>query len=242
VRQFLPLLLELTPSPHRVSVWDNASRDGSRVALMELARRHPGRLATRFCRGNKSHAGGLQALLDRCDRDLVVFLDCDAVPLRAGWLDELAAPVLAGAPAHGIWFNEYLHPSCLCTRRSTLAAMGVSVWPEYPERDVLQHLTVRAREQGVELARLATDGDYLFDGFGRTYGDGLVYHHWFGTRVNPVAGLEETPEGRTRAGLYDSKAQLERWLRARALWREWREPPPLRSLWMRLEAFVRATS
>ena len=52
----------------------------------------------------------------------------------------------------------------------------------------------------------------MFDGFGRTYGRGLVYHHWFGTRLNEVSGLPETPEGRTREGLTNSKVALQAWL------------------------------
>lgn len=228
IRHFVPLLIELTDPAHRLLIWDNASEDGSRALLKQHARAWADRLKVRFSRENLGHARGMMRLLESSDRDCVLFLDCDAVPLRREWVDELVAPLRSGATASGIWFGNYLHPACLCTTRSALRDLGVRLEPVYSEsggrweviRDVLQDLTFQAERHGLPLHRLMADGDYLFDGFGQTYGDGLLYHHWFGTRLNQVEGELQTQEGRTRAGLQASQAAVERWLREQDLWRE----------------------
>lgn len=217
LRHLIPLALEVTDSRHRFNIWDNHSRDGSWDVLAGLARTHPGRVNAFRSLQNKRHGTGLRWLLARTDREVVVVLDCDATPLREGWVDALAAPVLAGSAAHGIPHGDprFVHPSCLCTTRTTLRELDVDVRPDYPRYDVMQRLSVSAREAGRRLDFLAEDGDYLFSGFGRTYGDELIYHHWFGTRVNPIAGMGETPEGRTTAGLAASQATLHDWLEER---------------------------
>lgn len=228
LRHFLPLLLELTDPAHRVLIWDNASVDGSRALLRRHSREWPGRVQVRYARTNLGHARGLMRLLEASDRNGIVFLDCDAVPLRRGWVDELVEPLRSGATASGIWFANYLHPSCLCTTQSALRDLGVRLEPVYSEsgrrwkvvRDVLQDLTLQGERQGCQLTKLWADGDYLFDGFGQTYGGGLLYHHWFGTRLNPAQGVEETQEGRTREGLQASLVAVEHWLREKSLWRE----------------------
>lgn len=240
LRHFLPLALELTNPAHRFSIWDNASVDESQALLLALARRQPRRVSVHFARTNQGHAFALERLLERTDRDLLVLLDCDATPLRAGWVETLAAGLRDGVAGHGIWFAHYLHPACLCTRRTTLVHLEADLHPDYPHRDVFQGFTHRAQGAGLELIRLADDGDYLFDGFGQTYGDHLIYHHWFGTRVNPAQGLEETPEGRTREGLARSQRALEAWLRERGLWRELPQPGRARAFWDRLVVWRRA--
>ena len=149
-------------------------------------------------------------------------MDCDCTPLREGWIDELATPVLRRAAASGIRFPDYMHPAFLCTRRSLLTKWSVDVRPDYPHHDVLQHLTHVAEREDLPLAPLEDDlrEECMFDGCGQTYGRELVYHHWFGTRVNTIAGLEGTPEGRTREGLVGSMSALQAWLLERGLWRE----------------------
>jgi len=217
LRHLIPLALEVTDERHRFSIWDNASRDGSWDVLAGLARDFPGRVQPFRSLQNKRHGTGLRWLLARTDREVVVVLDCDATPLRKGWVDILAAPVLDGAAAHGIPHGDprFVHPSCLCTTRSTLRDLKVDVRPDYPRYDVMQRLSVSAEGAGRRLEYLDEDGDYLFSGFGRTYGDELIYHHWFGTRVNPIAGMGETPEGRTTAGLAESQETLQSWLEQR---------------------------
>lgn len=214
MKHFLPLALEYTDSKHRFSVWDNASRDGSWPLIAGLARAHPERLRAFRSLQNNRHGTGLRHLLARTDRELVVVLDCDATPLRSGWVEELAGPVLAGAAACGIPAGDdrFVHPACLCTTRSTLRELRVDVRPDYPRYDVMQRLSVAANAADRPLAFIEPDGGFLFSGFGQTYGNELVYHHWFGTRVNPVAGMQETPEGRTTAGLARSQGVLLEWL------------------------------
>jgi len=233
LEHLLPLALELTDPEHRFSVWDNASRDDSWPVLSCLADRHAGRLRAFRSLPNMRHGGGLRRLLARSDRELLVVMDCDATPLRSDWVAELARPVLDGAAACGIPHgsrDRYVHPSCLCTTRSALRELSVDVRPSYPDFDVMQRLSAAATEAGRPLSFVEPDGGFLFSGFGRTYGDGLVYHHWFGTRVNPVEGLAETPEGRTVTGLAESQRALEAWLRERGQWREAETPKRARLL------------
>jgi glycosyltransferase involved in cell wall biosynthesis len=240
VRHLLPLTLELTDPAHRISVWDNGSEDGSLELLLALERQHPGRIVTYRSRWNREHAGALKELLARTHRDLVVFLDCDAAPLRDGWVEAMAPPRSGDPAAAGIWFAYYLHPACLCTRRSTLDRLGVRIEPDYPRRDVLQDLTWRAWHEERELAKLRADDDYLFGGFGQTYGGGLVYHHWFGARLNEFGGLAETPEGRTRRGLAESQELLETWLEQRGQWRAVDPLGGVAAVWRRVRAGLRA--
>lgn len=230
LRHLLPLTLRFTDPRHQISIWDNASRDDSRGLLRLYAKAFPERVRVYGSRSNIGHAEGLVRLLEVTSHEHVVFLDCDAAPLREGWVQELLRPVLGGAAAAGVpHINlDFVHPSCLCTSRATLSGLGVDIRPNYalteagewaPEwRDVLEDLTVKARASERTLEFLPADGDFLFDGFGKLYGDGLLYHHWFGTRLTAHGGVEQVNRGRNRERFFKSLVSLERWLRDANLW------------------------
>ena len=243
LRHFLPLTLRFTEVPHQISIWDNGSRDDSRGLLSLYSKAFPERVRVYRSRRNVGHGQALENLLNETSREYVVFLDCDAVPLRSGWIADLRGPVLGGAAACGVpHLNlDFLHPSCLCTTRTELADLGVDIQPNYSVaengewtqdwRDVLEDLTRKAHAHGRALATIPSDGDFLFDGFGRTYGDGMLYHHWFGTRLSPHGGLSEVEGGRSRERLRASQASLQEWMTGRELWVDGMDPGGARGRW-----------
>lgn len=245
MERFLPLVLELTPPRHRILVWDNGSQDGSQDFLSGLGHAFRGRVVPYYSYRNIGHDSALRQLLGRTRAQRIVFLDCDATPLRAGWLEELSRPLADGAIASGIevWrqrprtrgpLKSFVHPACLVTAREVLRLLGVIVEAKPPEWDVLEHLAIRAEEYRLRLAGVPEDGEFMFNRhFGQTYGN-LIYHHWFGTRVNPWSKMEVTPEGRSRQGLQMSLLLLDDWLLGLGLHRT--APPARPGLHLRARA------
>jgi glycosyltransferase involved in cell wall biosynthesis len=92
-REALELCIEsiarLTPEPHRVIVYDDASANPGE--LIYLTRAQDVGLINRILLGNahRGHGVGLNALVNGSDADFAVLMDNDIQVLRPGWLSGL---------------------------------------------------------------------------------------------------------------------------------------------------------
>src|SRR5204863_3152434 len=68
--------------PAELFVWDSASSDGSDQWLLRSAVRHY------INKERSSHAQGLIGLIEKSDSPYVAYIDIDAMPIKAGWLDD----------------------------------------------------------------------------------------------------------------------------------------------------------
>lgn len=145
------------------------------------------------------HADRLQKLYDQARSagyQIIVTMDTDAHPLRAGWLRTLTEAVEAGAVLAGVWYEEqpdtlepYIHPSCLMTttrfvERNRLRFDKIGEDRHGCLRDTLCHFTTCALENQSSVHRLyRSNRNEFHHTIGGIYGD-LIYHHGGGSRRN----------------------------------------------------------
>lgn len=144
LERFLPLVMEFSPSPHRVILWDNGSKDGSVRVLKSFERAYPDRFLLFQSRKNLGHGPAMEKLLDRADGDCIISLDCDATPLRADWIEKLTTPLAAGAVASGA-FKHRAKPRYPGGGQNATSILAVSA----PLSARSGHLTFEFRQSGL---------------------------------------------------------------------------------------------
>ena len=198
---YLAVLLELvrrrSPKDVEILVVDNGSRDGSRALLAGRPDVHAVMLPL-----NVGHdlAMDIGFLLARTE--YVVALDVDAFPLHARWLDELLAPLKAGAEIAGARLNrQYVHPCCLAMRTARFVRRKHSFRSRYRPReggrdasgDMGEDMSMReaGRLRFFEPTSQRGPGDV-----GTVFG-GLVYHNFYSTRFEATSdGVLDAVVGR----------------------------------------------
>ena len=183
---YLAVLIDIvrrrSPPGTRILVVDNASKDGSRGRVTTIPDVSVVALPL-----NMGHDFALDvgALLSRTE--YVVALDVDAFPLHDRWLDELLAPLRAGAHVSGARLNrDYVHPSCWAMRTARFVSEGHSFRNRYRPRapgrdasgDVGEEISAREapRLHFFEVTSQRGPGDV-----GTVFGD-IVYHNFYSTR------------------------------------------------------------
>ncbi len=143
------------------------------------------------------HSDPLQRLYEQARADgarVIVAMDSDAHPVRAGWLEHLVDALDGGAVLTGAWRDElstaidpYVHASCLATtvdfvEQHQLRFDRLPATVDGRNSDTLSHFTDAAEAAGGEIARLErSNGAEFHRLIGGVYGD-AVYHHGAGSR------------------------------------------------------------
>jgi glycosyltransferase involved in cell wall biosynthesis len=178
----LRLVRRRSPAGTRILVVDNASNDGTR----ELLAAEPGVRSLRLPL-NVGHDLALDIGFLLVETEYVVALDVDAFPVHERWLDELLAPLAAGAEVAGARLNrQYVHPCCLAMRTRRFVERGHSFRERYrPRRDGED----ASGDVGEALSAREAGNLYFFDPTSRrgpgdvgTVFGGLVYHNFYATR------------------------------------------------------------
>jgi glycosyltransferase involved in cell wall biosynthesis len=182
----LAVLIEVvrrrSPPETEIRVVDNGSRDGSRRRLREQPDVSTVKLPV-----NLGHDLALDIGVLLCDTEYVVVLDVDAFPLHDRWLEELLAPLDAGAQISGARLNrDYVHPCCWAMRTARFVEQGHSFRSYYRPREPGLDASGDAGEvmsereaphvHFFEVTSQRGPGDV-----GTVFGD-LVYHNFYATR------------------------------------------------------------
>jgi glycosyltransferase involved in cell wall biosynthesis len=178
LRVLLQALERFGPPVPEVIVVDNGSADGS----LEFLAGRPGTRTIRL-RGNPGHGTGLDVGFLAAGTEFVVAMDIDAFPIRAGWLDDLLAPLDRGHTISGAHVKrDYVHPCCLAMRTERFVRRGMSFRARY--RDHYGDVG--------ELMAAGDPGPFHFleptsvrgpGAVGSVFGD-LVYHNFYSTRFS----------------------------------------------------------
>lgn len=208
---------ELTRWPgYRVYVWNNDTGDARVAGLLERLPEATLLEADPAEELAHPHAVPLQRLYERArdeGADVIVTLDSDAHPLRAGWLGSLIGALAGPVVAAGVWRDElqparppYLHASCLCTTVEFLESQQLGLDFIAPNtgdetHDTLSSITERTEALGLDLHKLRRSNRNDFHRLvGGVYGD-LIYHHGAGSRALPSfwgESREDAAVGRNR--------------------------------------------
>lgn len=182
----LAVLIELvrrrSPSGTEILVVDNASTDDSRARLR-------GRDDVRhlLLPVNMGHDLAMDIGVLCGDTEFAVTLDVDAFPLHDHWLQELLAPLDAGAQVSGARLNrEYVHPCCWAMRTARFVDEGHSFRARYRPREGDRDA---AGDVGEEISASEAPNLNFFEvtsqrgpgDVGTVFGD-LVYHNFYATR------------------------------------------------------------
>ena len=171
-----------SPAGTEILVVDNGSSDESRRRLRE----HPG-ISTVRLPLNLGHELALDLGVLSCRTEFAVALDVDAFPLHDRWLEQLLAPLDAGARISGARLNrDYVHPCCWAMRTARFVEQGHSFRSDYRPREAGRDASgdvgeiMSAREAPhlhfLEVTSQRGPGDV-----GTVFGD-LVYHNFYATR------------------------------------------------------------
>jgi glycosyltransferase involved in cell wall biosynthesis len=182
-----------SPAGTRIVVVDNGSRDESRKRLAERDD-----VRTVALPVNMGHELAMDLGVLLCETEFVVTLDVDAFPLHDRWLEELLAPLSAGAQVSGARLNrEYVHPCCWAMRTSRFVEQRHSFRSHYQPRaegrdasgDVGEEISAREAPSVhfFEVTSQRGPGDV-----GTVFGD-LVYHNFYATRFKATS--ERTLDG-----------------------------------------------
>jgi glycosyltransferase involved in cell wall biosynthesis len=197
LRVLIEVVRRRSPAQTRILVVDNGSRDGSRARLAE----HPDVSALRLP-VNVGHELALDLGVLLCRTEYVVALDVDAFPLHDRWLEELLAPLDAGAAVSGAHLSRgYVHPCCWAMRTERFVRRGHSFRADYRPRegdrdasgDVGEAISLREapRVHLIQVTSQRGPGDV-----GTVFGD-LVYHNFYATRFR--ATTDRTLDGAVAA-------------------------------------------
>jgi glycosyltransferase involved in cell wall biosynthesis len=178
----LDVVRRRSPPDTEILVVDNGSDDESRARLAERDD-----VRTLLLPANAGHDLALDFGVLSCDTEYVVTLDVDAFPLHDRWLEELLAPLQAGAQVAGARLNrQYVHPCCWAMRTARFASRGHSFRSRYRGRaggrdasgDVGEEISVREAPalHFLEVTSQRGPGDV-----GTVFG-GAVYHNFYATR------------------------------------------------------------
>ncbi|HMI80941.1 MAG TPA: glycosyltransferase [Solirubrobacterales bacterium] len=193
----LEVLIEVvrrrSPANTRIVAVDNGSKDESRARL-----RGREDVRTVALPLNLGHELAMDVGVLLADTEYVVALDVDAFPLHERWLDELLAPLSAGAQVAGARLNRsYVHPCCWAMRTERFVTMKHSFRSHYQPRegdrdasgDVGEEISTREAPNVhfFEITSQRGPGDV-----GTVFG-GLVYHNFYATRFNATS--EATLDG-----------------------------------------------
>lgn len=170
-----------------ILVVDNGSQDCSRACLAACPDVRKVMLPV-----NLGHDLALDLGVLSCDTEYVVVLDVDALPLHDRWLQELLAPLNAGAQVSGARLNrQYVHPCCWAMRTARFVSSGHSFKSRYrpraPGRDA-------SGDVGEEISLREAPHLHFFEvtsqrgpkDVGTVFGD-LVYHNFYATRFRATA-------------------------------------------------------
>jgi|SRR5450759_1383450 len=171
-----------SPPDAKILVMDGGSQDESRARLAADLE-----VSTVLLPANIGHDLALDLGVLLCNTEYVVTLDVDAFPLYDRWLEELLAPLDAGAQISGARLNrEYVHPCCLAMRTSRFVAKAHSFRGRYRPR---VHGRDASGDIGEELSAREAPNLHFFEvtsqrgpvDVGTIFGD-LVYHNFYATR------------------------------------------------------------
>jgi glycosyltransferase involved in cell wall biosynthesis len=188
---FLTVLIDTvrrrSPPGTRILVMDNGSCERVRGQLASA----PG-VSVVSLPINMGHDFALDLGVLLCRTEYVVALDVDAFPLHDRWLNELLAPLQAGAEVSGARLNrQYVHPCCWAMRTARFITEAHSFRNRYVPRaagrdasgDVGEEISAREapRLHFFEVTSQRGPGDV-----GTVFGD-LVYHNFYSTRFRATA-------------------------------------------------------
>lgn len=189
----LDVVRRRSPGDTRLLVVDNHSEDDSRQQLAQ--RRDVGSILLPV---NVGHDLALDVGVLSAATEYVITLDVDAFPLRDRWLDDLLAPLSAGAQVSGARLNrQYVHPCCWAMRTERFVSRGHSFRSHYQPRAGGRDAS---GDVGEEISAREAPHLYFFDissqrgpgDIGTVFGD-LVYHNFYATRFRATA--ERTLDG-----------------------------------------------
>jgi glycosyltransferase involved in cell wall biosynthesis len=185
---YLAVLIDVvrrrSPADTKILVVDNGSVDQSRKRLDA----HP-EVSSVMLPINVGHDLALDVGVLQCDTEYAVTLDVDAFPLHDGWLEELLAPLDAGAQISGaLAKREYVHPCCWAMRTARFIERGHSFRSHYRPRgpeveasgDVGEEMSER---EAPHLHFLEITSQRGPGHVGTVFGD-LVYHNFYSTRFH----------------------------------------------------------
>jgi hypothetical protein len=182
-----------SPPETRILVVDNGSSDGSRRRLAGVEGVRALALPV-----NVGHELAMDLGVLSCETEFAVALDVDAFPLHDRWLEQLLAPLSAGAAVSGARLNrEYVHPCCWAMRTARFVERGHSFRAHYRPRegdrdasgDVGEEISAR---EAPHLSFLEVTSQRGPGDVGTVFGD-LVYHNFYATRFSATA--ETTLDG-----------------------------------------------
>jgi glycosyltransferase involved in cell wall biosynthesis len=171
-----------SPAGTEILVIDNGSADESRRRLDA----YPDVRAV-LLPVNLGHELALDIGVLLCRTEYVVVLDVDAFPLHDRWLEELLAPLDAGAQISGARLNrEYVHPCCWAMRTARFAERGHSFRSDYrpraPGRDASGDVgEIMSAREAPHLHFFEVTSQHGPGDVGTVFGD-LVYHNFYATR------------------------------------------------------------
>lgn len=187
----LALLIEVvrrrSPRETEILVVDNGSVDESRDRLSADPE-----VSAVMLPVNVGHELALDAGVLLCDTEYAVALDVDAFPLHDRWLEELLAPLDAGAQISGARLNrEYVHPCCWAMRTARFVEQGHSFRsyyrPRAPGRDASGDVgEVMSEREAPHLHFFDVTSQRGPGDVGTVFGD-LVYHNFYATRFRATA-------------------------------------------------------
>lgn len=173
LRVCVSAIKRFTPEEHEIWVVDNNSPEAhhlreltdinlvlSRTEPLPPERRGPlARLrgkANQRLMGSYANAAALEIALRLIDPDThhVMSLHMDTMPCREGWLSHLRSKIKGEIAAAGVRMDTartpegILHVLGMMVDHQIFQRIGLSFWPELPQHDVGDLVTVRLREQG----------------------------------------------------------------------------------------------
>jgi hypothetical protein len=197
-------------------VWDNASDDGSKEWLTSSGIRH------HLCDTRRAHYDGLLGGYDLTSAPYVTYMDVDAIPVAAGWLDapwiSLQHPIVgaAGLSRQLPWGErrEFVHPSFCIFRRDLYDRLSLS--------PVIVHTKDFSYDVGELMCSKIQDNGHSLAFFGPSHfphGDNLkactnkVFH------TGSACGML-CDQFLNREAVKQIAADHQRWLRRFGLWEE----------------------
>lgn len=183
----IEVVMRRSPPDTEILVIDNGSVDESRDRLSAYPE-----VSAVMLPANLGHDLALDLGVLLSDSEYVVALDVDAFPLHDRWLEELLAPLDAGARISGARLNrEYVHPCCWAMRTARFVEQGHSFRADYQPR-------APGRDASGDLGEFMSEREaphlHFFDptsqrgpgDVGTVFGD-LVYHNFYATRFRATA-------------------------------------------------------